>query len=112
MFGNDNPRIAGVRTPVNQSTEQAPANTVTKVAPAQWALIEYGDETGRAHTSLVLICGDKAWLAPNAEAWTSALKPFRADMSRDIVERLRDALPAAQGGSTEPLPSKDDVSVF
>jgi len=106
---NNGIRHQGVRIPENQSTEQAPVNTITNITSVEHALVEWGDESGRKHTAVIVVCGGKAWLAPNAEQWTSALKPFRQEMSDSIVNELKARKGAGAAGPA--VPSKDDVEV-
>lgn len=110
---NNHGRPVGVRMPPTQSTEQAPQMTVTKVAPLQVALVEYGDERGMKHTTVAFIAGDKAFIPPNGESWTSGFKSFVSAINEQIMAKL----PANNGPSGTPMqqfgsvPTTDAVDV-
>lgn len=81
-------RQVGVRIPQNQSSEQAPTMTVTNVMPAQFALVEYGDERGLKHTTLALIFGNRAYVPPNGDAWTEGFRPFATVINDQIMVKV------------------------
>ncbi len=99
-------RQVGVRIPQNQSTEQAPAMTVTRVAVGTPLLVEYGDERGIKHTTIGMKFGDKVFIPPQGDAWTEAHKPFVKDLNDQILAKLEDAAPT-RGPVTVPSDSVD-----
>ena len=100
-------RQVGVRIPENQSTEQAPVLTVTQVSPVQMVLVEYGDERGNKHTTLAIIAGGKAYVPPNADAWTAGFRPFSEKINDQVMDRVQ-----TLGASGAPAPAPDAVDVL
>lgn len=101
-------RQVGVRIPQNQSTEQAPVMTVTQVSRVDLALVEYGDERGIKHTTLALISGDKAFVPPNADAWTAGFRPFAQAINEQVIEKFRALSPRERSVA---VPTHDAVDV-
>jgi hypothetical protein len=94
-------RQVGVRIPQNQSTEQVPAMTVTRVAVGVPLLVEYGDERGIKHTTLAWRFGNKVYIPPQGDGWTDAHRPFSQSINDQIIAKL-DSMAVTAGPVTVP----------
>lgn len=107
-------RQVGVRVPENQSTEQAPEMTVTKLALFDVALAEWGDERGIKHTGVVFILGDMVYQPPQGEQWSAGFKPFVTSLSEQFVAKADMARAARLAASVTEAsaPTQDTVDVM
>lgn len=103
-------RQVGVRVPENQSTEQAPTMTVTRVAPMSLFLVEYGDERGVKHTVIAAVCGDTVYAPPQGELWTAGFKPFVKAIGDQILSMAQDQQADASATPAR-IDASDDVDV-
>jgi len=105
-------RVAGVRVPEGQSTEQAPTMTVTNFCRLEVGLVEYGDDRGRKVTSIVFIAGDKAFIPPQGEYWTSGFRSFVKQLNDQIIQRNEVARALELQKVSLAMPTKDSVDVL
>ena len=110
MHPLNNPRSMGVRMPENQSTEAAPTMKVTNVAEGRWVLAEWGNERGIKETSMVFICGGKAYVPPQFKIWTESFRPLVDEIGKQIISTLEGRDAVAQGPMVPPS-TVDVVSV-
>lgn len=104
-----NVRSQGVRTPMNQSTEQAPAMQVTNVSRMEAILVEWGNERGQKETSVAFVINGKVYVPPQYGTWTEGFRPLVDALGKQVVERLE---LSATGSPVGPMvPTQDDVDI-
>ena len=105
-------RPVGVKTATTQSTEQAPTMTVTAIAPLYPALMEWGDERGIKHTSIVFVepKSRRAYLPKDGENWTAGFRPFTKDINEQALSKW-DLVELERQPSTS-VPKEDAVEVI
>lgn len=103
MFPVD--RQVGVRIPNEQLAPQASGspNTVLHAVPAQMVAVQFMDEFGRAHNSVLLRVGADVYHAPNGEQWAAALRPAAGWLREKVLKSL--------DSEKEPIPAQDTVDV-
>lgn len=116
-----NLRPVGVRLAENQSTEQAPTMTIVGISDLEFKLMEWGDESGRKHRSLVLVAftteGEpEVWLPPGPESWITSCKAFAKPIQEQFRARYKAHLekliqPQDKPVSKVQVPEKDEVDV-
>jgi len=108
------PRFRGVTTPDPVDNINAPPKTVTNVMPIQFFAVEFGDDEGRKHTTVVAHMGGMIYMDPSGEDWAKrqrAMPP--ASWFGQQTQKMID-----QGGfakaekPSEPLPKEDKVDIM
>ena len=99
-------RPQGVQVPQQQLApdETGPPNTVRHVVPMIPCAVQYFDEHGQAHNTIVYKIGKAIYFDPNAERWAAGLRQS-ADYIVQAVERELSAMQA-------PVPTEDKVEVI
>lgn len=103
MFG---PGRQGVQIPAGQLQEEglAPPKTVLHVAPAQMVAVQYADEHGKKHNTVLLKVGDTVYHAPDGERWASGLK--------QAAGWLASAVTAEVDSNSVSVPNNDKVDIY
>jgi len=86
------------------SSEVGPPNTVAHVVPANMVAVQYFDEYGKAHSTVLLKVGGMVYHAPNGEQWAGALRPA----SGWLAEKVKTVMDSKDA----PLPVTDAVDVI
>ena len=99
-------RPQGVQVPQGQLSpdEMGPANTVKHVIPMIPCAVQYFDEHGKAHNTIVYKIGSAIYFDMNAERWASGLRGA-ADYIVEAVEKELSAHAAS-------VPDEDKVDVM
>lgn len=105
-------RQQGVRIPENQSTEQAPVMTVTKISRMEMVLLEFGNERGIKETTVAYRLGDKVFVPPNYLDYTSKFKPLSSELTKQVIERLEVAASQDPKAPPQTVPTSDAVDVM
>ena len=63
--------------------------TVLNVVECQMVAVEYVNAQGETVTEVMLKAGDTLYQPPNAEQWTSALRPLSTWLTKGIQSKLR-----------------------
>lgn len=101
MFG----RPQGVTIPASQlQGEHGEPNTVYHAIPMIPVAIEYTDETGVRHTTIVYKVGKAVYIDMNADRWAAGLRPA-ASYIADVVNKEVDS-------QTASIPNEDTVNVI
>jgi hypothetical protein len=101
MFG----RPQGVTLPASQlQGERGEPNTVYHAVPMLPVAIEYTDENGVRHKTVVYKVGKAVYIDMNADRWAAGLRPAAAYIA-DVVNKEIDSQAAS-------VPSRDTVSVM
>jgi hypothetical protein len=103
-------RSVGVRAPDNQSTEQAPQQTVTRITELRTFLVEYGDERGIKHTTAVAFNGQDFFMPPNAEEWVRTSRSC-AKWFDQGCKKLLEQIPPVDGQGGAAVPGRDEVDI-
>ena len=97
-------RQTGVRIPDDQLTQgQGAPNTVGHVIPAQMVAVQYFDEYGKGHNTVLLRVGTELYHAPNGEQWAAALKQAAPWLKEVVMPEL--------DSEKVPIPTEDEVDV-
>ena len=105
MFAADRPQ--GVRVPDQQlrTGGTGQPNTVGSIIPFQPYAIQYYDENGEEHRTVVYKMGDNVYVDMNAERWAAGFRSASAFIAK--------AVNAHHAVLTAPLgPTKDSVDVL
>lgn len=101
-------RPTGVVVPQSQLRQQqaGAARTITGFAEAKTYGVEYVDDEGTKHTTIVMLIGGQWYLPPNGENYAATLRPIKADTW------LGKALEESKANTnTASLPKADAVDV-
>lgn len=98
-------RAVGVKKVDIASTERAPTQTVTNVAPVEICVVKFGDASGNAHTTLAYKIGGMWYLDQAAEEWVGNLRPA----SEWFVKGVEAAVKRA---ASPEVPAEDAVPVL
>ena len=85
-----------------QAPETAPPKKLTHVQKAEMFAIRYGDDNGTAHMLTVVKIGDQWYMPPNAEVWSTQLRPLAPWLIKQLSEKVE----------PEAAPKKDSVDVL
>lgn len=100
-------RPTGVVIPASQLRQQAGApRTVTGFAEAKTYGIEYTDDDGTKHTTVVMNIGGQWYMPPNGENYAATLRPIKADTW--LGKALEDG---RLNSNTSSLPKEDAVDI-
>lgn len=82
------------------------ARAISHFVEAKSYAIEYTDDEGTKHVTIVMRIGGQWYLPPNGENYAATLRPIRSDnwLGKALTERLLDSTPTA-------LPKADAVDV-
>lgn len=94
-------RQVGVRTPENQSTEAAPAQTLVNFQEMKTYAISFGDARGRSQVAVVAKIGDIWYMPPNGESWAAELRPVSAWLVKQLEEKHAASNPSNDMPRTE-----------
>lgn len=99
-------RQQGVRIPPGQRQEQGTAEpkTVLQTVPAQMVAVQYADENGDLHNTVLLRVGKSVYHTPNGEEWASRLKPAAGWLADHVISEV--------DSESVPLPTEDKVDVM
>jgi hypothetical protein len=107
MFDNTSMRTAGVGIPASQRTERGNTiNTLEAFEPTQTFAVQYTDDTGTQHRTVVMRIGSQWYLPPNGEAWAAAILPLKD--GTPIARQLNEAFASRMA----PLPKADAVDIL
>lgn len=103
MFG---PPRQGVQIPAGQLQEDgiAEPKTVLHIAPAQMVAVQYADEHGKKHNTVLLKVGDTVYHAPDGERWAAGLKQASGWLANAVIAEI-------DSGSVS-VPDKDNVDIY
>lgn len=100
-------RQVGVGIPPGQRTQRGESiNTLEHFEPTSMFAVQYTDDAGTQHRTVVMRIGAQWWLPPNGEAWAGALLPLKDGTA--LARQLSDAFTSA----TAPLPKSDAVDIL
>ncbi len=100
-------RPQGVTIPDQQlrSGNTGTPNTVVHIIPLQPFAVQYFDETGQEHNTIVYKAGDTVYFDRNAERWAAGLA--------QAASYIKDAVNAEHAAFlSPPVPTDDDVDVL
>jgi len=97
------PRQVGV---LNSNPERMTGTpkTITHFVPAQMAAVQYVDEQGAVHATVLMKVGNMWYMPPNAEQWAGALKPLASWLAKLCEEQVDLQKPS--------VPKEDVVDLF
>lgn len=107
MFESPNVNQRQVAIPEGQYASRGDGvKTVTHFTPASMFAVQYLDDEGLSHDTVVMHIGGLWYLPPNGEVWARSLRPLKEDTW------LAKQLSLARASSAAPLPKVDAVDVL
>lgn len=105
--GSGNMRKVGVGIPDGQRVQRGDGiNILQHFVPTEMFAIQYCDESGNEHKTVVMRIAGQWYLPPNGEAWAQALKPLKSDTW--LAKQLSESF----GAHAAPLPRADAVDIL
>ena len=104
MFDQSNQRTAGVMTPEGQrSGGKGLPKTVSHCIPVETFAVEYVDDAGDVHATIMLKVNGTWYLAPNGENYAKTLKPVGEGswLGKLLSEKTRAAAPVPQADNVD-----------
>ena len=109
MFDNatSNMRAVGVGIPDGQRVQRGEGiNSLQHFVPTEMFAVQYCDEGGVEHRTVVMRIGGQWYLPPNGEIWAQSLRPLKGDAW--LAKQLSEALQS----HTAPVPKTDAVDIL
>lgn len=109
MFDNttSNLRPTGVGIPAGQAATRGNGTKTLRVfVPTEMFVVQYLDEEGLVHETVVMKVGTEWWLPANGESWVKSVRKLGDDTW--LVKQLTEA----QQVRTAPLPKADAVDIL
>lgn len=110
MFGmNGGVRQVGVGIPDGQRLEEgSTSSTLEHCSPMEQFAVQFTDEQGRIHRTVIVKAFGAFYHPPNGEQWAASLRPLKKDgwLSRQMSARLnpKDGVPTADAVDVVPSP--------
>jgi hypothetical protein len=111
MF-NANTRPQGVQIPQGQlqAQGQGAPKSVVHVVPAEMVAVQYADENGDLHNTMLVKVGNQVYHAPNGEQWARQLRPAATWLADHVNKEIDSHAAPIPDDAVDVFP-KDEVNV-